>query len=167
MPTVLIPRMPAAVCWFIMNSAVSYCSVSYCDDDSVGASSTRRAENVEYTQLSSGSESPQQSGTLTAWADASPVFEQTYYSIGGGFIRRDGDQTRVGSTLQHPYPYPTSAELIRLCDEHGMTIDAIARANEESLHGREAIDAGLDAIWTAMAASVTEGLAGDGQLPGA
>jgi L-serine dehydratase len=104
--------------------------------------------------------------TLTAWADASPVFEQTYYSIGGGFIRRDGDQTRVGSTLQHPYPFATSAELIRLCDEHGTTIDAIARANEESLHGREAIDAGLDAIWTAMAASVTEGLAGDGQLPG-
>jgi L-serine dehydratase len=104
--------------------------------------------------------------TLMAWAGASPIFEQTYYSIGGGFIRRDGDQSRVGSTLQHPYPFATSAELIRLCDDHGMTIDTIARANEETLHGREAIDAGLDAIWAAMAASVTEGLAGDGQLPG-
>jgi L-serine dehydratase len=104
--------------------------------------------------------------TLMAWAGASPIFEQTYYSIGGGFIRRDGDQSRVGSTLQHPYPFATSAELIRLCDHHGMTIDTIARANEETLHGREAIDAGLDAIWAAMAASVTEGLAGDGQLPG-
>jgi L-serine dehydratase len=104
--------------------------------------------------------------TLTAFADAAPIFEQTYYSIGGGFIRRDGDQSRAGSTLKYPYPYPTSAELIRLCDEYGMTIDAIAQANEEALHGRAAIDAGLDAIWGAMAASVTEGLAGDGQLPG-
>jgi len=106
--------------------------------------------------------------TLSAWSDASaiPVFEETYYSIGGGFIRRDGDQQRIGTTASHPYPFATSAHLIELCDQHGITIDEIARANEEALHGRERIDAGLDAIWSAMAASVAEGLEGDGQLPG-
>jgi L-serine dehydratase len=106
--------------------------------------------------------------TLRAWSDTAtaPIFEETYYSIGGGFIRRDGDTTRVGSTAEHPYPFPTSARLIELCDQYGLTIDEIARANEEALHGRERIDAGLDAIWNAMAASVDEGLKGGGQLPG-
>jgi hypothetical protein len=46
--------------------------------------------------------------TLRAFGeDALPVFEQTYYSVGGGFIRRDGEEAS-SITTNWPLPYATS-----------------------------------------------------------
>ncbi len=106
--------------------------------------------------------------TLTAWNDhdSAPIAERTYYSIGGGFIKRDGETSRLGENAAHPYPFATSAHLLELCDENDLTIDQIALRNEVELHGKDAITSGLDAIWDAMAASVTAGLGGSGILPG-
>jgi L-serine dehydratase len=62
--------------------------------------------------------------------------------------------------------YSTSAELLALCDLHGLDICEIARANEEAIHGSEKLDAGLDAIWDVMHECVEAGLLGEGTLPG-
>jgi len=106
--------------------------------------------------------------TLFAWGGtaALPVLEETYYSIGGGFIRQDGDS--VGSALTEPQPmaYSSSKELLALCEAHGLDICDVARANEESIHGTEKLDAGLDAIWDAMHECVEAGLHVEGTLPG-
>ncbi|MHA6668824.1 L-serine ammonia-lyase [Homoserinimonas sp. A447] len=106
--------------------------------------------------------------TLSAWseADALPIYEETYYSIGGGFIRRDGDPTTTESPISQPYPYSSGAELLALCRETGLSISGIARANEEAVHGAEKLNAGLDAIWAAMHTCVEAGLNADGTLPG-
>ncbi|WP_029144774.1 L-serine ammonia-lyase, iron-sulfur-dependent, subunit alpha [Microbacterium luticocti] len=104
--------------------------------------------------------------TLTAYdADATPLSEETYYSIGGGFIRREGEPTAVS---KHPFPlaFDTAAELLALCDERGLTIAEAARLNEESLRDEAEVAAGLDAIWDAMAGCVDAGLQADGILPG-
>ena len=98
-------------------------------------------------------------------ADGAPVLEQTYYSVGGGFIRRDGEEARVAAAPQ-PYPYDTAEELLALCDETGMSIAEIARANEMAVRTEEEVAAGLDAIWDAMAACVDAGLHSEGTLPG-
>jgi L-serine dehydratase, iron-sulfur-dependent, single chain form len=105
---------------------------------------------------------------LTAWTldDTRPALEQVYYSIGGGFIRLDGATAPSADRAEHPYPFATSAELIALTDITGLSIDRIALADEESLHGADGIRRGLDAIWSAMAASVTAGLDARGVLPG-
>ncbi len=106
--------------------------------------------------------------TLSAWGqtDALPLFEETYYSIGGGFIRREGDRIETSSAVPQPLPYASSEELLALCEEHGLSISEIARANEEAIHGQEKLDAGLDAIWDAMHVCVEAGLQVDGTLPG-
>ncbi|MGO4690818.1 L-serine ammonia-lyase [Glaciibacter sp. 2TAF33] len=107
--------------------------------------------------------------TLTAWGetDALPLFEETWYSIGGGFIRRDGDPVVAPTpAVAPPMPYSSSAEMLALCDMTGLGICDIARANEEAVHGAEALDAGLDAIWDAMHSCVDAGLQGGGILPG-
>jgi len=106
--------------------------------------------------------------TLSVWgeADALPLYEETYYSIGGGFIRRDGDPVRSESTVTQPLPYSTGDELLAICREHDLEIWQVARANEEAAHGAEKLDAGLDAIWDAMHVCVEAGLKGDGTLPG-
>nr|WP_239528583.1 L-serine ammonia-lyase, iron-sulfur-dependent, subunit alpha [Microbacterium esteraromaticum] len=98
-------------------------------------------------------------------ADGAPVLEQTYYSVGGGFIRRDGEEARVAAAPQ-PYPYDTAEELLVLCDETGMSIAEIARANEMAVRTEEEVAAGLDAIWDAMASCVDAGLHSEGTLPG-
>jgi L-serine dehydratase len=106
--------------------------------------------------------------TIGAWgeSDALPLFEETYYSIGGGFIRRDGDPIRPTSTVAQPMPYSSSDELLSLCDTNAINICDVARANEEAIHGADGLNAGLDAIWDAMHTCVEAGLQGDGTLPG-
>ena len=106
--------------------------------------------------------------TLSAWggAEVFPLLEETYFSIGGGFIRQDGDLTQAPPTAPQPLAYSSGAELLDLCDAHGLDICDIARINEESIHSPEALDAGLDAIWDAMHECVEAGLSGEGTLPG-
>ena len=98
-------------------------------------------------------------------SDAGLILRETYYSVGGGFIRREGEPPRVRA---HPYPldFASADALLELCDARGITIAEAARINEEALRGDEEIAAGLDAIWDTMAACVEAGLHNDGVLPG-
>ncbi|CAI9388234.1 L-serine ammonia-lyase, iron-sulfur-dependent, subunit alpha [Microbacterium sp. T2.11-28] len=98
-------------------------------------------------------------------AAGAPVAEETYYSIGGGFIRRDGEDAPVASA-PFPFSYDSAEQLLALCDERGWTIAEVARANEEALRSEADVAAGLDGIWDAMSACVDAGLHADGVLPG-
>jgi L-serine dehydratase len=106
--------------------------------------------------------------TLTAWAatEALPLLGETFYSVGGGFIRQDGEPIEVTARASQPMAYSSGEELMALCDTHGLDLCQIARANEESIHGAAGLDAGLDAIWDAMHSCVEAGLHADGTLPG-
>ena len=104
--------------------------------------------------------------TLTARDAAGvTVAEETYYSIGGGFIRRDGEEAPL-ATAALPYSYADAASLLALCDEHGLTIAELARLNETAMRSEAEVAAGLDAIWDAMAGCVDAGLHAEGVLPG-
>lgn len=109
--------------------------------------------------------------TLRALDPAGAVLlEETYYSIGGGFIRRESDvvasDARPRAVDAFPFRFSNAAELIALCDEHGLTIAEVARRNEEALRSEDEIAAGLDAIWDAMSSCVEAGLHVGGVLPG-
>ena len=104
--------------------------------------------------------------TLRAFdASGAAVAEDTYYSVGGGFIRREGEEPRV-TAAPFPHGFGTAEELLALCDEHGWSIAEVARFNEQALRSEEQVAAGLDAIWDAMAGCVEAGLHHDGVLPG-
>ncbi len=98
-------------------------------------------------------------------AHGSVLAEETYYSVGGGFIRREGEPPPVRAHVL-PFDFDDAAGLLALCDEHGITIAEAARRNEEVLRSDAEIAAGLDGLWDTMAACVTAGLAADGVLPG-
>jgi L-serine dehydratase len=106
--------------------------------------------------------------TLTAWSGTGelPLVSETYYSVGGGFIRRDGDDVAEQPAVQFPLPFPTSAALLEICARYGLRIDEVARRNEEALRDPDEVDSGLDTIWAAMSESVAHGLASSGVLPG-
>ncbi|MGO3146660.1 MAG: L-serine ammonia-lyase [Leucobacter sp.] len=97
--------------------------------------------------------------------------EQTYYSVGGGFIVREGAEEAILESLEHtlaeqPYPFRTAAELLQHCNEAGMGIAEVMRANELVAHEEQALDAGLTHIWAVMEACKDSALARTGVLPG-
>ena len=114
--------------------------------------------------------------TLTAWPTDSaatddsltgaPLLEETFYSIGGGFIRRGTEPSSAQTRVAQPLPYDSNAKLLALCDAHDLAICEVARRNEEAIHGSAALNAGLDAIWEAMHTCVQAGLTATGVLPG-
>lgn len=105
--------------------------------------------------------------TLSAWSGGQePFSSETYYSVGGGFIRREGEDLSARPSPDYPLPFATSVALLALCDQYGLRVDEIARRNEEAVRSPADVDAGLDAIWAAMTESVQNGLAGTGLLPG-
>ncbi|MCC2028917.1 L-serine ammonia-lyase, iron-sulfur-dependent, subunit alpha [Microbacterium sp. YMB-B2] len=93
------------------------------------------------------------------------IAEHTYYSIGGGFIGRDGEEVQIAAG-GFPLDYTDAATLLALCDERGITIADVARENEMALRSEQEVAAGLDAIWDAMAGCVDAGLHAVGVLPG-
>jgi L-serine dehydratase len=111
--------------------------------------------------------------TLTAWGassesapDGEALATETYFSIGGGFIRREGENATAAEKVIPALPFATSAELLAICCDQNLSIDEVALRNETATHTEAEICERLDAIWSAMASCVDEGLNSSGILPG-
>ena len=97
------------------------------------------------------------------------LLQETYYSIGGGFVMTEAELAAGKATEEGPpvpYPFKTAAEMLDMAERSGRTIAAMKRANEIARHGADGLDAGLTRIWQAMNACIERGLAGEGTLPG-
>jgi L-serine dehydratase len=96
-----------------------------------------------------------------------PIFEQEYYSVGGGFIEWKGYQPPKKG--QPKYPYSTMKELKGHAEKNNLSIAQVIMANEIAVSGKteEQVNAFIDKILSAMLATVKEGLAvKEGMLPG-
>ena len=97
---------------------------------------------------------------------------ETYYSIGGGFVKTAAEMEMTDRVVdgplatEIPYPFTTGAEMLEMADTSGLSIAAMKRANEERHHSRRDLDAGLDRLLAIMADCIARGLATDGILPG-
>ncbi|HWC17789.1 MAG TPA: L-serine ammonia-lyase [Terriglobales bacterium] len=107
---------------------------------------------------------------FTAFAkDGSVVETQIYYSIGGGFINREGADsapTPAAAKCEVPYPFSSAADLLRMGEESGMSIWEIALANEQAWRTETQIRELLSRIHLTMEACIDRGLRTEGILPG-
>ena len=114
---------------------------------------------------------------LRALCDGAVLLEETYYSIGGGFILTEAEllASRAGKAaplgdqqeaLGYPYPFGNAAQMLRMGDESGRTIAEMKRANEEATRSPGAVCQGLAALHAAMQDCVDRGLRTEGELPG-
>lgn len=94
------------------------------------------------------------------------VHEQVVYSLGGGFIATEEQMKAKADDVQVPYPFKSAAELMHLCQEHGLTVSELTLANEASFRPEAETRASLQAIWRAMQDCVKRGITRDGTLPG-
>ena len=104
--------------------------------------------------------------TFAASLDDGSTIEETYYSLGGGFITREGELPRGSMALALPLPIETAGDLLRYCREEGLTIPEVVLRNELAWRSREEIRAGLLRIWGAMRECIFRGCHVEGTLPG-
>lgn len=104
--------------------------------------------------------------TFIATLDDDVTFSQTYYSVGGGFVVREGETTGDRPTVRLPLPIDTAAELLHHCRAQGLTIPEVVRRNERTWRNDDEIRAGLALIWEAMRACIYRGCHTEGVLPG-
>jgi L-serine dehydratase len=76
------------------------------------------------------------------------LFEQVYYSIGGGFILTAAEFAAPGGAKKRevPYAYKSAAELLEVGARHGLTIAQIVLANEVALLADPTIVRRIDRI---------------------
>ncbi|MBU6342020.1 MAG: L-serine ammonia-lyase [Bacteroidetes bacterium] len=89
----------------------------------------------------------------------------TYYSIGGGFVVKEGEENRH-TDVKLPFSIDKGDELLQYCVQTGKSIPEIVYANELMWRSPEAIRKGLLAIWEVMKQCIYKGCHTDGILPG-
>ncbi|TVS04117.1 MAG: L-serine ammonia-lyase [Rhodobacteraceae bacterium] len=101
-------------------------------------------------------------------AQGDVIAQETYYSIGGGFVVTDAELSNppapTGPTT--PYPFESAAQMLEMARESGRSIAAMKRANELTRMGPQALDDRLERLWQVMRDCIDRGLATDGVLPG-
>ena len=97
------------------------------------------------------------------------ILQQTYYSIGGGFVVTAEDiesGTATGDLEPYPHEFNSANELLEICAEHDKSIAEIKRENELSRHSATELEEGLARLWEVMTTCINRGLERDGILPG-
>ena len=105
---------------------------------------------------------------FTAFDSSGAIVSQaTYYSVGGGFIEREGDPPpTAASASPFPHPFASAAEMLERAAAADLPIWAMVLENEKTRRPESDIRDGIASIWTVMQQCTQRGLATDGTLPG-
>ena len=91
---------------------------------------------------------------------------ETYYSIGGGFVVREGESRSLYSNTQLHFPIDTADDLLHWCRKTGLAIYDVVMENENSWRPEQETRDGLLKIWDAMKDCIYRGCHVEGVLPG-
>ncbi len=130
---------------------------------------------------------------FTAQLDDGASLSETYYSIGGGFITKEGEQSSGRTQVKLPFPIDKAEDLARYCRGEqaarpsgrasvaaptngqalaharaacSLSIPQVVLANEQAWRPESEVRAGLLRIWRTMAECIYRGCHTDGVLPG-
>jgi L-serine dehydratase len=108
--------------------------------------------------------------------DGALVGERVYYSVGGGFVvnhegapESTGGAASSASTAQAlvpPHGFESGAELLKLCQERGLSVSTLMLENEACLRPEAEVRQKLLEIARAMELCVERGCRREGILPG-
>jgi L-serine dehydratase len=104
--------------------------------------------------------------TFTAVLADGSSHEETYYSVGGGFIVREGESDQGGPSVTLPFPIESAKDLLGHCNAHDLTVPEVVWRNELAWRTPEEIHRDLGAIWRTMKDCVFRGCHTRGVLPG-
>src|SRR5665647_652609 len=123
------------------------------------------AEDIEFLLTES---LPYHSNALTFLAvlnDDNHIAE-TYYSVGGGFVHKEGEPLNDDSNVILPFPINDAHDLLHWCMKTGMNISEVVLENENAWRSEQNTRIGLLRIWDVMKESIFQGCHTFGMLPG-
>ena len=94
------------------------------------------------------------------------LYSAVFYSIGGGFIAREGEESGHSEPKRPPFPFSSSDQLLEIGDQEKMAIWQIVLENEKTWRDEAQVRSDLERIWQVMQACVNRGLQTEGILPG-
>jgi L-serine dehydratase len=92
-------------------------------------------------------------------------WSETFYSIGGGFVVKEGESNGGKAAVDLPFPINTADDLLHWCMQ-GMAIHEVVLENETAWRPEADTRKGVLAIWNAMKECTYRGCHAQGELPG-
>ncbi|MBC8035517.1 MAG: L-serine ammonia-lyase [Chitinophagaceae bacterium] len=90
----------------------------------------------------------------------------TYYSIGGGFVKREGEVIKGAAEVVLPFPVNTAGDLLHWCRKTGLPIHEVVMENEQAWRPEKDTIEGILKIWQVMKECIVRGCYTPGALPG-
>jgi len=103
--------------------------------------------------------------SFLATTNTGEQFAETYYSIGGGFVKKEGEEELSSNNVQLPFPINTADDLLHWCMK-GLSISEVVMENELAWRTEAETKKGLLQIWNVMKECMYRGCHREGMLPG-
>jgi L-serine dehydratase len=91
---------------------------------------------------------------------------ETYYSVGGGFVNKEGEENSLSNAVQLGFPIEKAEDLLHWCRKTGMSIYEIVMENENAWRPEAETKQRLLSIWKVMKECMFRGCHTAGVLPG-
>ncbi|OSZ78979.1 L-serine ammonia-lyase [Chitinophagaceae bacterium IBVUCB1] len=91
---------------------------------------------------------------------------ETFYSIGGGFVVKEGEDNNAANDVDLPFPIEKADDLLHWCRKTGLHIYEVVMENEHAWRSEEATKQGVLKIWQVMRDCIYRGCHISGELPG-
>ena len=102
---------------------------------------------------------------LATFSNGSPIAE-TYYSIGGGFVKKEGEVSVASNDIQLPFPIDKAEDILHWCRTTGMSISEVVMENEQCWRTEQQARQDMLNIWRVMKECTYRGCHTGGILPG-
>ena len=100
-------------------------------------------------------------------ADGSLLKREVWFSVGGGFVVREGDEEDASEgQAGDVYSFRTAADLLAIGERTRLTIAEIVLANETARRPLAEVEAEIDRVVEVMFPCIERGLNAEGELPG-
>jgi L-serine dehydratase len=104
--------------------------------------------------------------TFQAFLDTGKAFSETYYSIGGGFVVKDGELNGDKKEVDLPFPVEVAGDLLHWCLTTGLKVSEVVMENELAWRTEEETKAGIMQHFQVMKECTFRGCHTGGYLPG-
>ncbi|MCX2573842.1 L-serine ammonia-lyase [Pedobacter sandarakinus] len=104
--------------------------------------------------------------TFQAFLKSGKAFSETYYSIGGGFVVKEGEDNSQKLQVDLPFPVEKANELLHWCKSTGLKVSEIVLENELAWRPEAATKAGILQHFEVMRDCIYRGCHTTGFLPG-
>jgi L-serine dehydratase len=91
---------------------------------------------------------------------------ETYYSIGGGFVVKEGESDNEKIPVDLPFPINTADELLHWCMKTGLSLSEVVLENESAWRNENETKKGVLRIYHTMRDCIYRGCHSRGELPG-